>query len=170
MAFKSITIHPGEKIAFPSGTTISSVVTTGVINLSSSCDDLPSPTTYKCGYFYIVVDNDDNSGTPMDESNTSYVDLTVGSNVFTIGELVVQGTHPGVATTISTLNTHITDLGIFEFMGITQHDYTKRSVLNVFFKAPEDLFDTIRLQVIGQGSEMLFPPRDAVCGEYPDAS
>jgi len=167
MASKSVTLHPGETVILPAGTVITSMITDGSIEVTSTCGNLPTPTSYKCGYFYIIVDNDANSGSPMDESNTSYKGVTVGDVTFTMDTLVVTGTNPGTATPVATLNLYITDQALFKFMGVAQTNDSKKTRIYLYFRVPEDLFSSVYLNVMGQGSTMYFPPNETECGSYP---
>lgn len=167
MASKSVTLHPGETVILPAGTTITSIITDGSISVTSSCGNLPTPSSYVCGYFYIVVDNDANSGSPMDESNTSLKGLYVGDTIFTMDHLVVTGTNPGTVTPAATLNLYITDQALFKFMGVSQTNDSKKSRVYLYFRVPEDLFSSLELEVIGQGSTMFYKPISTACDAYP---
>jgi len=167
MASKSVTLHPGETVILPAGTNITSIISDGSISVTSTCGNLPTPSSYVCGYFDIIVDNDNNSGSPMDESNTSLKGLKIGDTTFVMDHLVVTGTNPGTVTPADTLNLYITDQALFKFMGVSQTNYTKRSRVFLYFRAPEDLFSSIELEVIGQGSTMFYKPISTTCGTYP---
>src|SRR5688572_4297773 len=127
MAIKSIVIKPGECVTLPQDAEVTSVIVTGAATVNSTCDDLPEPTSYMCGAFFIWVDCDDNPGHSMDEESTQYTSLKVGNNTYMIQEKIVTGENCGVATPVGTLNLHITDLGIFQFTSVVQNDSTKKS-------------------------------------------
>lgn len=167
---KSVVLEPGECVVLPQGAVIQSVVLNGDASVTSTCGTLPTPENYKCGYFSLLVDNDDNSGHSMNEEDTYYVSLQVGGTTYMINELVVQGENPGTATGYGTLNLHITDLDIFQFTSVTQTNLTKRSAVWLFFKVPESLYDEVELKVTNHGVVQYHRPYDATCGEYPSPS
>ena len=77
------TLNPGESVIIPKNATITSIVTSGSINVTSSCTGiLPIPTAYKCGSFYVIVDSDDNPGHSMDEQDTFYTSLKIGTTIW----------------------------------------------------------------------------------------
>jgi len=167
-SIKSIVLGPGECVTLPEDAVITSIVVNGSITPSSTCDNLPEPEAYQCGFFSILVDNDDNPGSSMNEETTYYTSVTVGGNTYVINELVVQGENPGTATAIGTLNLHITDLPLFEFTAVTQTDLAKRSAVWLFFKTPESLFSEVELAVTNHGNLQYHRPNDAECDVYPE--
>lgn len=169
-SLKTIVLRPGECVILPQDAVITSVILDGAASVTSTCGGLPAPSSYKCGFFSLIVDNDDNAGHPLNEEDTYYTSLTVGGNTYIINELIVQSENPGVATSIGTLNLHITDTALFEFMSVTQTNLTKRSAVWLFFKAPEALFDTIELKVTQFGVDQYHRPYDAECDSYPSPS
>lgn len=165
-SIKSVVLRAGECVNLPKDAVITSIVVNGSITPTSDCT-LPTPETYKCGYFAILIDNDANTGHSMDETDTYYTSVTVGGNTYVINELVAQGSNPGIATAIGTLNLHITDLPLFEFTGVTQIDLAKRSLIWIFFKTPDSLWDTVELAVTNHGNLQYHRPIEGECDEYP---
>jgi hypothetical protein len=118
---RTVTLKPGEKYVLPAGAVVTSVVTDGAITVDSTCNNLPTPTAYACGYFYLLIDVDANDGHSMDEQHTFYVGLKVGKTTFEINEKVIySGDNPGLASVASTLNNHITDLALFKFTAVSK--------------------------------------------------
>lgn len=50
-ATKTVTIKPGEKIILPDSAEIISLVVNGSIAVTSTCDNLPDPSSYQCWRF-----------------------------------------------------------------------------------------------------------------------
>lgn len=123
---------------------------------------------YTCGYFYIIIDNDNNEGHSMNEKNTYYTELTVGATTFPINELVGQGENPATATSVATLNTHITDLALFEFMAVTQNNLSRRTAINLYFKTLMSKWDTVELKLANFGMVLYLRPVAADCDIYPE--
>jgi len=122
---------------------------------------------YVCGYFYVIVDNDSNEGHSMNEKDTLYASITIGANTYLIGEYVVQGESPGVATTVNVMNFYIPDLGVFEFMAVTQLNLTKRTAINLYFTTLASKWDSIEMKVTNFGMDLYLKPIAATCDDYP---
>lgn len=167
MATRTVVIHPGETIILPRDVSITELLLDGDISVESSCENLPEPSAYKCGYFAMVLDNDANSGSAEDESNTSYVSIKVGGTTYLMDTLIGTGTNPATATPVATLNLFITDHSLLEFMAVTQNNLSKRSDINLYFKAPEGVFDGIELKTVTHGLFQYYKPLESTCGEYP---
>lgn len=170
MATKTVVIKPGEKIILPKDAVIEALVLDGSISVESTCDDLPDPVSYKCGYFFIIIDAD-NSGDHSMDMDTKYNSLIVGDTTYTIDEYVAygDGNNP-VPMPVSVLNTHITDQAIFKFMALTANEVTSRTHLHIYFKVPEPLFDSVRLVVDNRntGSLQEYKGLESECDDYPD--
>lgn len=167
-SIKSHVLRAGECVILPKDAVITSIVINGSITATSDCT-LPTPETYKCGYFFLILDADANTGHSMDD-DTSYVSVTVGGNTYMINELVTSGGDTPSPTTETGLNLHIPDLAIFEFTAVTENEVTSRVHLHVYFKTPESLFDTVKLKVDnrGVGSFQIYEPIEAECDEFPE--
>lgn len=165
---RTAVLQPGQCIILPADAVVTSIILDGAATVTSTCGTLPTPSSYKCGFFSLLVDNDDNPDHSMDEQDTYYVSIKVGGTTYIINELVVQGENPGTATAIGTLNLHITDTALFEFKAVTQTDLSKRSAVWLFFKVPEPLFDALELKVTNHGVEQYHKPYEAECDEYPE--
>lgn len=166
-SLKSIVLRAGECVILPKDAVITSVIINGSITPSSDCT-LPTPTTYKCGYFFLIMDADANDGHSMDEQ-TKYASLTVGASTYTINEPVTVGDPNSPSpTNADTLNSHIIDTPIFEFMTVTSTEVTSRIHLHVYFQVPEDLYDSVELKIDnrGVGSFQYYKPIEAECEEY----
>lgn len=164
---KTIIIHPGETIILPKDTEIDSLILDGSIEVTSTCNNLPDPSSYKCGYFYFILDVDDNEGHSMEETITLYQSVTVGTNTYLINELVVSGENPGTLTPVSTLNVHVPDQVVFTFTAVTRTVLSKRQGINLFFKVPEGLFNETYLKIDNFGSVQRYDPIEEDCDEYP---
>lgn len=163
MAVRSIEIHPGQTIILPRDAVITSLLLDGDISVSSTCDNLPEPTAYQCGIFFIWVDCDDNSGHSMDEQSTYYTSVTVGGNTYVINELIVIGENCGTATPVATLNLHVTDQAMFTFVSVSQSDLTKKTGITLHCKVPEALFSTTELLVDNGGSPQIYRLQEEEC-------
>lgn len=167
-ATRTIIIKPGEKYILPPGSVVNSVVLNGAIDVTSSCNDLPAPTLYKCGFFYLLLDVDSNSGHSMDETTTTYLSLRVQDKIYNIGRKVVaSGDNPGILTAPSILNTHITDSALFSFTAIGKTVLAKRQGIWVYFKTPQNIFNDVELQVNNNGSIQYYKGNEGECGSYP---
>jgi hypothetical protein len=170
MAKKAVTIKPGETLILPLGVTIDSIITDGSIAVSSSCDNLPEPSNYKCGYFYIVIDDDDNDGHSMDETKSQYAELTVAGTTYNMGGVrVVESDNPGTPNTATTLNTFVPDQTIFSFTNVTMDTSPeKRSYVFVYFKVVETLWDEVELLLWNWETHTYYKPfAQTECGMYP---
>lgn len=167
LSTKSITLGPGDCVILPRDAVITSVIINGAITASSSCNNLPTPTTYVCGVFYLFASVSSDDAGPLDEENTYYNSVTIGGTTYDIGEKVLQGDNPGTLTDISVLNSYITDSGIFQFTGLALAALTDRQRIAVYFQVPADLFDETYLQISDRGTLYNLPPYEAACDEYP---
>lgn len=163
MAIRSIVIEPGQTIVLPREAVITSVILDGEISVTSSCGDLPEPTDYVCGAFFIWVDCDANDGHSMDEESTYYTSLTVGDTTYMINELIVTGEDCGTVVPVSTLNLHITDPALFQFTSVEQANSTKKTGVTLHFRVPDALFDTVELIIDNGGSAMKAIPFQEEC-------
>lgn len=169
MALKSVVLNPGDCVILPADAVIDSVIINGSATATSTCGTLPAPTTYKCGYFFFILDSDDNDGHSMDEDSTMYTSVTVGDNTYMINEKVIGlGDNPGIPNPVSLLNLHITDTVLFEFMAITVNDGAdKRQHIHLYFQTPEPLFSSVRLKMANRGvSFHYYEPIESECGVY----
>lgn len=165
---KTAVLQPGECIILPQGAVVTSVILDGAISISSStCLNLPVPSAYKCGYFAIMMDASGNDGA-MNETDTYYTSVTIGGNTYMISERVILGTDPGIPNPITALNLHITDLALFEFTAVTHNtSASDRSLVWVYFKAPESLFNSIELKIVDRVSTFYYlKPNEAECDVY----
>lgn len=48
MAIRTIIIKPGEKVLLPQGTIVDSIITSGGVQVDSTCNNLPAPVTRQC--------------------------------------------------------------------------------------------------------------------------
>lgn len=160
---RSITLRPGERAILPADATVKSIVTEGSIYVQSTCGNLPDPTQYKCGYFIYVRDNDAADTHPMDESRIHIGKLTVGNAVYNIDET-------GNTPSLGNLNLNIADRSIFSFTNITDSGtkYEKRKYFALWFKVPQPLFDTLKLEIIEKSGVATFiaQPVPYECGKY----
>lgn len=169
MALKSISLAPGECIVLPAGAVIDSVIATGDAAATSTCGVLPAPSSYKCGVFYLNVDDDANDNHPNDEETTMLSWIKVGSTTYTLNELASS-------VSLGTLNLHITDLAIFQFTYISRYVIddpgdNKRKAVYLYFQVPESLFDSLQLKITSNEGMDTPPvyyllPSERVCGEY----
>lgn len=161
MALKTITLLPGECFILPKDATVSSIVTTGSITVTTECGiTLPTPVSYKCGVFYLFIDATGDDDTAMEEEYVYYNKITIGNNSYILNELV-----DGVP--VGTLNLHVTDSALFQFMDIQYNTLGNRKRIAVYFQTPEDLFEDVVLQISDRGTLYNLPPYEATCEEYP---
>lgn len=146
-------IKPGERIILPQDAVIQSLVIDGSIDVTSSCDNLPTPSSYRCGYFHLMLDNDNNDGHPMDERETYYLSLKVGNNLYNINRKVISvGDNPGTMNSPAVLNTHVPDQSLFSFTRIQGDQVGHRQAIYVYFKTIDSLFSTVELALTNYGS------------------
>lgn len=134
MATRTVTIKPGEKVILPSDAVITGLVIDGAISVTSTCNNLPPPSVYQCGYFVYVRDDEAGEG-PFDEGVSVIKTIKVGQTIFTINE---DATNPSM----NAINSHITDQALFEVVHVdsTTNDYSERKYIVIYFKAPEGVF------------------------------
>lgn len=146
---QTATIVPGQTIVLPAGAVITGLVLDGAISVTSSCDNLPDPSAFVCGHFYMNIDDDNSDNHPNDEDSTIYKNIKIGDTTYTLGGLLLS-------TAAATLNTtYLSSIGsLFEFTtiqiyGIDDPGDNKRTAVKAFFKVPEVLVDTLELTIIG---------------------
>lgn len=164
---QTITLQPGESFVLPSGAQI--IYTSDPENLQSDCAEIPN-TEYACGYFFIVLDADNNDNHSMD-MNTRYVSIKIGNITYTIDEVILYGdSNSPTPTNETTLNNHVTNTGLFEFMAVRENEVTSRTHIHVYFKVLETYYNDVRLVINNNnvGSIYEVPPISATCGSYPD--
>lgn len=172
MALQSVVLKPGECVVLPAGATISSLILDGSISVTSSCNDLPDPSGYVCGLFYVIVDEDENEGHSMDEKHT-YIDyVQVGNTQYPMGiKFITSGDNPGTTVTTSELNAFIpsNEQPIFKFTNVTRDGGPdKRQPLFLYFRVPETLLDSVVMKVSNYNSVQYYKNFATVdCGSYP---
>lgn len=166
---KSIVVPAGDCVILPADAVINSIVVDGAATATSTCGALPTPSSYKCGFFSFFVDVDVNDENPLDEENTFYTSITVGGNTYIINELVVQGDNPGTLTAVGTLNLHITDTALFEFMAVDRTLLEERQLVSLFFRVPDALYDTLDLKLSDRGTFYHLYPQEQDCEDYTPA-
>lgn len=164
----TVTIRPGQKVILPQGATITSLVMDGSINVESSCDNLPAPSNYKCGYFVVILDRDNDGGRAMNEQDTYIQSLKVANNTYIIGEKIVASGDGDNSTlvTISELNDSVPDQAIFSFTKIRRDTLNVRQNVYIYFKTPEELFTSVELQVNTWDTVHFYRPLEATCDLY----
>lgn len=168
---KSVSLAPGECIVLPAGAVIDSVIVTGDAAATSTCGVLPTPSSYKCGYFALFLDSETGDNKPLDESSTYCTSVKVGATTYMINEkIIASGENPGTPISAGTLNLHITDLPIFEFMAVAQTALTDRQLIWIYFQTPETLYDSLEMKISDRGTYYYLKPNDAECGDYPNPS
>jgi hypothetical protein len=164
MSKRVLIINPGEKVILPKDTIIEAIVIDGSISVESSCDNLPTPSTFKCGYFTFTLDADDNPDHPWD-MNTQYSKLIVGDTQYDLSVRVGEGdnNHP-VLNPADFLNQRVPS-GLIEFLAIDHTDKDQRYEIDVKFKIPEILFDQIQLEMNerGEGRYYYLKPLEMDC-------
>lgn len=152
---QTATIVPGQTIVLPAGAVITGLVLDGAISVTSSCDNLPDPSAFVCGHFYMNIDDDSNDTHPNDEESTIYKSIKIGDTTYTLGGLLLD-------TAAATLNTtYLSSIGsLFEFTSVTRYIIDtgpvddKRMAVKLYFKVPEILVDTLELQIIANSDQI----------------
>lgn len=171
-SLKSITLLPGECFVLPKDAVVESIITDGAIDVTSNCGDLPTPTSYKCGVFYFFMQKtapDDDQA--MEEEHVEYTSVKVGGTTFMINEkvMLITAIEPGTATPVATLNLHITDPALFQITEIVRNtDPADRQRVAVYFKVPENFFDSTTMKISDRGTYYILEPNEATCDEYPE--
>lgn len=169
---KTQVIHPGETIVLPKDAVVQSIIIDGAINVTSECD-LPSPSSYKCGYFFLILDHDSSEFHSMEETQTFYLRLKVADNIYEINESVIDVStgfpagYNGATTSQAILNTHIPDQALFTFKNVVRTNIHNRQEIRVYFKTPEPLFNQVELTVDNYGSVQYYRPWEEDCDNYP---
>jgi|LakMenEpi03Aug12_release.lakeMendotaPanAssembly.Ray.scaffolds.fasta_scaffold811327_2 hypothetical protein len=168
---QSIVVTPGQTVVIPAGATITSLILDGSISVTSSCDNLPTPSAYKCGVFYMNIDDDANDNHPNDEDSTKFTSIKFGDTTVTLDGLLLNQTVTG-------LNTYLAgQTPIFQFTYINRYTINdpgddKRDAVFVYFKVAEALYDSLELTVTGNSgmtlptTQIYRPYAETTCGEY----
>lgn len=167
----SIVLQPGEFFSLPSGATI--VFSSDADSIQSDCADIPDA-NYKCGYFYIIIDQDENDGHSMDEFNTLISNLQVGNTNYAFGQkIIASGDDPGTLVTTAVLNSFVPDQSLFSFKAINRNTLTgssKRQLINIYFQVLDSLYDEVEMKVDNRGSAQYYKPIESTCEDYPTPS
>ena len=148
MPTQTVVIGAGQSVVLPAGAVVTSIIYDGNITAESTCDNLPEPSSYKCGRFYFNLDDDENPNHPNDEDSTYFHSIKFGSTTVSLDGLVLSTNEVG-------LNTYLVgQTAIFSFTNVVisqvDDDGTdKREAVFVSFKVPEYLFDQVELGIIG---------------------
>lgn len=171
---QSITITPGQQFVVPAGATIDMIIANGDATATADCE-IPDPEEYVCSYFKITMNQDGDQGRPMAETTTRLDSLTVGNTVFSFNDqlIIVLGADPGQLISLTTLNSYITDQGLFKFTNITRDTLTstsERQIIWMYFQVPSILLNTLELEVLDKGNPQYFKPGPTAieCGQYPN--
>jgi len=171
MATQSVVLKPGECVVIPAGATITSLILDGSISVSSSCDNLPDPTGYKCGVFYMNIDDDNNDNHPNDEDSTKFTTVKVGDTTYTLDGLLLNQSVAG-------LNVYLNgQTPIFQFTYINRYSIddsgdNKRTAVFLYFKVAEQLYDGLELTITGNSgmalptTQIYRPYAETTCGVY----
>lgn len=168
---QSIVVTPGQTVVIPAGATITSLILDGSISVTSSCDNLPTPSAYKCGVFYMNIDDDANDNHPNDENSTKYTTIKFGDTTVSLDGLLLS-------QTVSGLNGYLSgQTPIFQFTYINRYVIddpgdNKREAVFVYFKVAEELYDGLELTVTANSgmtlptTQVYRPYAETTCGEY----
>lgn len=90
MSLQAVNLKNGQKILLPSGTKIKTVVVNGNIALTSSCNNLPPVTTYKCWRFsWEKLTTGDTDSAPFNDS--SFISIEIGGTKYDLLSIVITG-------------------------------------------------------------------------------
>src|SRR5688500_9575721 len=166
-SINTVIIRPGQRVILPQDAVIQSLVLDGSIDVVSSCNNLPAPTDYKCGYFVVPLDSDNESDHAMNEEHTYLQSVRVANNTYLIGlKLIASGDNPGIMETSTTFNSRVPDQAIFTFKQLRRNTLSKRQDIFIYFKTPETLFDSVELQIITRGIIQYYKPLVSTCDLY----
>lgn len=146
----SVTLQAGETIVLPSDAVIVGVFTEGDAEVSSSCSGtLPVSSAYKCGVFYMNIDDDSNDNHPNDEDRTWYSRLFIDDMEFDLDGLLNNTNDPDY------LNAFVPPQGLFTFTHISKFTIddpgdNKRRAVYLYFKVADIYFDKVKLEIISQ--------------------
>ena len=168
---QSIVVTPGQTVVIPAGATITSLVLDGPISVTSTCDNLPAPSAYKCGVFYMNIDDDLNDNHPNDEDSTKYASIKFGDTTVALDGLLLTQTFTGLNTFLAG------QTPIFQFTFINRYSIddpgdNKRKAVFVYFKVVESLYDSLELTITGNlgmtlpTTQVYRPYAETTCGEF----
>lgn len=177
----TVTLGPGETIVLPSDAIIQGVFSDGNATLTSSCTgEVTQSTNYKCGAFYMNIDDDSNENHPNDETTTFYRKLYINDLIYMLDGRLADVSDPDF------LNAYVPPQGLFTFTHI--HRYTiddsgtnKRQAVFLYFKVAETFFDKVKLYVVSHVGNSVPNPQyyfplteteqegagDLECGDFP---
>lgn len=178
----TVTLHEGETIVLPSDVVITGVFVDGTASLTSSCTGtLPASTDYKCGVFYMNIDDDSSPNHPNDETSTYYTQLIIDDTL----AYGLDGPLNGV-TDPDFLNAYVPPQGLFTFthiniFGVDDSGTDKRKAVYLYFKVAEPFFDQVQLKITSHIGDVLQSPQfykpmtdedlegadDLDCGDFP---
>lgn len=155
----TVTLGPGETIVLPSDAIITGVFSDGNATLTSSCTgEITESTAYKCGVFYMNIDDDSNNNHPNDEVSTYYRGLYIGDLFYEL-----DGTLNGTLDP-DFLNAYVPPQGLFTFTHITKSSIddsgtNKRQAIYLYFKVAETFFDDVQLYVVSHVGNLVPNPQ-----------
>jgi len=146
MASKVIILHPGEQVVLPSSTVIDELILIGSISVSSTCNDLPVPTSQQCYAMQWGASVDAASNYTLEHSEAFVNYIKIGGVQYDIG---IDPTDPGGTLTVAFMNVAAMAPGIFDFVSLTTTGLANRYDSTLLFKSVASIAAGIELNITG---------------------
>lgn len=144
MASKVIVIHAGETVVVPSNMEITGLILDGAISVSSTCDNLPTPTAQQCYQADWSVSEQTN-GT-LDEGEGAIQYIKIGGVQYDIN---LTSTNPGLSTAFENISNQIP--GVFDYVSLAYVDLANRKDFTLLFKSVPAIASGIEIWMTGDG-------------------
>lgn len=142
---KTVTIEPGESFTLPPGAEL--IYTSDNSGLTSDCV-LPPEQDLNCYIFSVTVDNDDNTGHPMDESDAIFDFVEVLGTQYPMNFTINRST----TSMFVELDNSLPE-GLIEVTYVDRRIFDKRNQYYITVRVLESIADTVEFKISGRGYE-----------------
>lgn len=152
---KTAIIKPGETFVLPAGAVIESLIYDGSIDVTSTCDNLPTPEDYKC-YNMIFGTSENQSSSPVLEGQDTTLEYLEISGIKYNANINLFNMPPNdsgniLGSQITTFFTTKPPQQLFKVDHIDKSTTGARVEFIVYFKSIDSIVNTIKLKMSGPG-------------------
>lgn len=147
-------IKPGETYILPAGAIVQSLIYDGSIDVTSTCDNLPSPDSYKCYNFIFTVNRDITPSPTLEGQDTILNYLEISGIKYNSNMTLNVGTpslhlDSTVKANLTTFFSTSPPQAIFKLNHIDTDLTGDRATFIVYFKSIDSIASTIKLKFTG---------------------
>ena len=148
MASKVITIHAGETVVVPSGTEITALILNGAISVTSTCNNLPTPTAQQCYAMEWSVSENDTNNYTLENTDSVVNWIKIGGVQYNIG---IQALGDAGNLELAFRNIGLMLPGVFDVIDMVTFPLAHRDDLRLFFKSIPAIASGIEMNITGDG-------------------